>query len=111
MHWGCDYATAVDVEIDPQRRLFDRRESDFALQRLEECRTLESNPGDDPEFRIFFWDNHFFDLFSNKDSFVCSEFDQRFCRFPDHFLRLAMRRRGSREGASIGGATRPQPWI
>jgi hypothetical protein len=22
VHWGCDYATAVDVEVDPQRRRF-----------------------------------------------------------------------------------------
>jgi hypothetical protein len=20
VHWGCDYATAIDVEVDPQRR-------------------------------------------------------------------------------------------
>ena len=38
MHWGGYYATAVDIEVDPQRRRFGRRESDFALQRLEECR-------------------------------------------------------------------------
>jgi hypothetical protein len=42
VHWGCDYATAVDVEVDLQRRRFGRRESDFALQRLEECRALET---------------------------------------------------------------------
>jgi hypothetical protein len=28
VHWGCDYATIVDVEVDPQRRRFSRRESD-----------------------------------------------------------------------------------
>ena len=28
---GCDYATALDFEVDPQRRRFGRRESDFAL--------------------------------------------------------------------------------
>ena len=36
-HWGCYYATALDIEVDPQRRRFVcRRESagDFALQRL-----------------------------------------------------------------------------
>jgi hypothetical protein len=43
VYWGCDYDTSVDVEVDPQRRRFGRRESDFALQRLEECRALESD--------------------------------------------------------------------
>jgi hypothetical protein len=42
VHWGCHYATALDIEVDPQRRRFDRRESDFALQRLVECRALET---------------------------------------------------------------------
>ena len=42
VHWGCDYATALDIEVDPQRRRFGRRESDFALQRLVECRALET---------------------------------------------------------------------
>jgi hypothetical protein len=39
---GSYYATALDIEVDPQRRRFCRRESDFALQRLEECRALET---------------------------------------------------------------------
>ena len=41
VHWGCDYAIAVDIEVDPQRRRFCRRaivnknrESDCALQTL-----------------------------------------------------------------------------
>jgi hypothetical protein len=38
VHWGCDYATARNIEVDPQRRRFGRRESDFALQTLIECR-------------------------------------------------------------------------
>ena len=42
MHWGCYYATALDIEVDPQRRRFGCRESDFALQRLVECRALET---------------------------------------------------------------------
>ena len=42
MHWGCYNATARDIEVDPQRRRFGRRESDFALQRLLECRALET---------------------------------------------------------------------
>ena len=42
VHWGCDYAIAVDIEVDPQRRRFSRRESDFALQALEECRAFET---------------------------------------------------------------------
>jgi hypothetical protein len=39
---GCDYATALNIEVDPQRRGFDRRKSDFALQGLVECRALET---------------------------------------------------------------------
>ena len=39
---GCDYATTLNNEVDPQRRYFGRRESDFALQRLVECRALET---------------------------------------------------------------------
>jgi hypothetical protein len=42
VHWGCDYATTLNIEVDPQRRRFGRRESDFALQRLIECRALET---------------------------------------------------------------------
>ena len=42
VHWGCYYATALDIEVDPQRRRFGCRESDFALQRLVECRSLET---------------------------------------------------------------------
>ncbi len=38
---GCDYATALNIEVDPQRRCFDRRESDFALQRLVACALLK----------------------------------------------------------------------
>ena len=41
MHWGGYYATALDIEVDPVRRRFGRRETDFALQRLEECYALE----------------------------------------------------------------------
>jgi hypothetical protein len=40
---GCYYATALDIEVDPQRRGFGSREADFALQRLVECRALERN--------------------------------------------------------------------
>jgi hypothetical protein len=32
VHWGCHYATTLEIEVDPQRRRFGRRESDFALQ-------------------------------------------------------------------------------
>jgi hypothetical protein len=46
VHWGCYYATALDIEVDPQRRRFGCRESDFALQRLVECRALETKPSD-----------------------------------------------------------------
>jgi hypothetical protein len=41
VHWGCDYATALDIEVDPQRRHFCRRKSDFAVQALVGCRALE----------------------------------------------------------------------
>ena len=41
MHWGCYYATALDIEVDPQRCCFGSRESDFALQAVVECRALE----------------------------------------------------------------------
>ena len=34
--------TALDIEVHPQRRRFGCRESDFALQRLVECRALET---------------------------------------------------------------------
>ena len=42
MFWGCEYATALDIEVDPQRRRFGRRESDFALQRVVNGRALET---------------------------------------------------------------------
>jgi hypothetical protein len=33
---GCHYATALDIEVDPQRCRFGSRKSDFALQALVE---------------------------------------------------------------------------
>ncbi len=42
MHWGCDYATALDIEVDPQRRRFSRLESDFALQTLIQGRAAKT---------------------------------------------------------------------
>ncbi len=42
MHWGCYYDTTLDIEVDPSCRRFGCRESEFALQRLVECRTLET---------------------------------------------------------------------
>ncbi len=38
---GCYYATALDIEVDPQRCCLDRRQSDFALQAVVECHMLE----------------------------------------------------------------------
>ncbi len=38
---GCDYATALNIEVEPQCRCFGRRESDFALQGVVESRALE----------------------------------------------------------------------
>ena len=44
VHWGCYYATALDIEVDPQRCQFGCSESDFALQGLVECCALETKP-------------------------------------------------------------------
>ena len=41
VHWGCYYATALDIEVDPQRCCLGSRQSDFALQAVVECRALE----------------------------------------------------------------------
>jgi hypothetical protein len=35
VHQGCDYASSLNIEVDPQHRCF---KSDFALQRRVECR-------------------------------------------------------------------------
>ena len=29
MHWGCHYDTSLDIDVDPQRRRFGCRESEF----------------------------------------------------------------------------------
>ena len=42
MHWGCYYDTVLDIEVDPQRRRFGCRESDFARKRLVEWAALET---------------------------------------------------------------------
>jgi hypothetical protein len=39
--WSGYDATALDIEVDPQRCRFGSRKSDFALQALVECRALE----------------------------------------------------------------------
>ena len=31
VHWGCYYATALDIEVDPQRCCLGRRQSDLCL--------------------------------------------------------------------------------
>ena len=41
VHWGCYYATALDIEVDPQRCGLGSCQSDFALQAVVECRALE----------------------------------------------------------------------
>jgi hypothetical protein len=38
----CYYATALDIEVDHQRRRFGCRESHYALERPVECRTRSS---------------------------------------------------------------------
>ena len=42
MHWGCYYATALDIEVDPQCCCLGSCQSDFALQAVVECRALET---------------------------------------------------------------------
>ena len=37
----CDYATALDIEVDPKRRCLCRHEADLALQAHVECRAFE----------------------------------------------------------------------
>ena len=41
MHWGGYDATALDIEVDPQRCCLGSRQSDFALQAVVECIALE----------------------------------------------------------------------
>jgi hypothetical protein len=41
VHWSGYDATALDIEVDPQRSRFGSRKSDFALQALVECRAVE----------------------------------------------------------------------
>ena len=41
MHWSGYDATALDIEVDPQRSRFGSRKSDFALQALVECRVRD----------------------------------------------------------------------
>ena len=45
VHWSGYDATALDIEVDPQRCRFGSRKSDFALQASVECRALEP-PGE-----------------------------------------------------------------
>jgi hypothetical protein len=40
VHWGCYYATSLDIEVDPQHCCFGSRQSDFALQAVVECSAL-----------------------------------------------------------------------
>jgi hypothetical protein len=42
VHWGCYDATALDIEVDPQRCCLGSCQSDFALQAVVECRALET---------------------------------------------------------------------
>jgi hypothetical protein len=46
VHWSGYDATALDIEVDPQRCRFGSRKSDFVLQAWVECRALE------PKFRL-----------------------------------------------------------
>jgi hypothetical protein len=40
VHWGCYYATALDIEVDPQRCGLGSCQSDFALQAFVEYGAL-----------------------------------------------------------------------
>jgi len=42
-NWGCYYATALDIEVDPQRCYFGSCQSYFALQAVVECRAARLN--------------------------------------------------------------------
>jgi hypothetical protein len=42
VHWGCDYATALNIEVDTHRRRFGCRKSDLALQALIEGRAAKT---------------------------------------------------------------------
>jgi hypothetical protein len=37
VHWGCYDATALDIEVDPQRCCLGSCQSDFALQAVVDC--------------------------------------------------------------------------
>ena len=48
VHGGCYYATALDIEVDPQRCGLGSCQSDFALQAVVECRALEPGTREEP---------------------------------------------------------------
>ena len=41
VHWGCYYATALDIEVEPQRCGLGSCQSNFAFQVVSECSALE----------------------------------------------------------------------
>jgi hypothetical protein len=55
VHWGCYYATALDIEVDPQRCGLGSCQSDFALQAVVECRALELGNSQRPPFILNNW--------------------------------------------------------
>jgi hypothetical protein len=59
VYWGCDYTTALNIEVDPQRRRFCRRESDFYLlffasQSLHKKKIFSGEVKDSVIFLFFF---------------------------------------------------------
>jgi hypothetical protein len=46
VHWGCYYATALDIEVDPQRRRLGRRESDLFFSDRKNAERLKRNESD-----------------------------------------------------------------
>jgi hypothetical protein len=59
VHWGCYYATALNIEVDPQRCCLGHRQSVFALQAVVECSASLNQSAsvlmccDDTMFRLF----------------------------------------------------------
>ena len=51
-NWGCYYATALDIEVDPQRCYFGSCQSYFALQAVVECRAARLNRSASELFKL-----------------------------------------------------------
>jgi hypothetical protein len=67
VHWSGYDTTALDIEVDPQRCRFGSRKSDFALQALVECRTLQRKLGRKPRTETEFPMANFLNRDLNRD--------------------------------------------